>query len=59
MKIIGNITFCLMSYWNLSYFKKRNLLSRKFPETWILPIAVLFAIGAYVVLAIVFYNNDG
>ena len=34
-------------------------MKEKFPETWILPIAVLFAIGAYTVLAIVFYNNDG
>ena len=29
-----------------------------FIETWILPMTVLFAIGAYAVLAIVFYNND-
>ena len=28
-------------------------------ETWILPFAVLFAIVAYTVLAIVFYNIDG
>ena len=28
-------------------------------ETWILPFAVLFAMVAYAVLAIVFYNNDG
>ena len=28
-------------------------------ETWILPFAVLFAIVAYALLAIVFYNNDG
>ena len=31
----------------------------KFPETWILPTSVLFTIGAYAVLAIVFYNKDG
>ena len=31
----------------------------KFPETWILPITVLFAMGAYAVLAIAFYHNDG
>ena len=30
-----------------------------FSETWILPFAVLFAMVAYAVLAIVFYNNDG
>ena len=30
-----------------------------FSESWILPLAVLFATVAYVVLAIVFYNNDG
>ena len=28
-------------------------------ETWILPFAVLFAMVAYAILAIVFYNNDG
>ena len=28
-------------------------------ETWILPFAVLFAMVAYAVLAIVFYNNSG
>ena len=30
-----------------------------FSETWILPFAVLFAMVAYAVLAIVFYNKDG
>ena len=32
---------------------------KKIPETWILPITVLFAMVAYAVLAIVFYSNDG
>ena len=31
----------------------------KISETWILPFAVLFAMVAYAVLAIVFYNIDG
>ena len=30
-----------------------------FSETWILPFAVLFAMVAYAVLAIVYYNKDG
>ena len=30
-----------------------------FSETWILPFTVLFAMVAYAVLAIVFYNKDG
>ena len=30
----------------------------KFPETWILPITVLFAMVAYAFCAIVFYNNE-
>ena len=30
-----------------------------FSETWILPFAVLFAMVAYAVLAIIFYNIDG
>ena len=30
-----------------------------FSETWILPFAVLFAMVAYAVLAIVYYNYDG
>ena len=30
-----------------------------FSETWILPFAVLFAMVAYSVLAIVYYNKDG
>ena len=29
-----------------------------FSENWILPFAVLFAMVAYTVLAIFFYNND-
>ena len=32
---------------------------KKSPETWILPITVLFAMVAYAACAIVFYNNDG
>ena len=35
------------------------MLTLKFSEKWILPLTVLFAIMAYVVLAIVFYNNNG
>ena len=41
---------------------QRNMLSTKFDnfsENWILPFAVLFAMLAYAVLAIVFYNKDG
>ena len=30
-----------------------------FSETWILPFAVLFAVVAYAVVAVVFYNSDG
>ena len=35
------------------YHQKFNYFS----ETWILPIAVLFAMVAYTVFAIAFYNN--
>ena len=34
-------------------------MKEKFPETWILPISVLFAMVAYAFCAIIFYNNDG
>ena len=30
-----------------------------FSEAWILPFAVLFAMVAYAVVAITFYNTDG
>ena len=41
-------------------FNLFNVISVTFTfiETWILPMTVLFAIGAYAVLAIVFYNNE-
>ena len=32
---------------------------KQISETWILPFTVLFAMVAYAVLAIVFYNKDG
>ena len=32
---------------------------KQISETWVLPFTVLFAMVAYAVLAIVFYNNDG
>ena len=28
-------------------------------EIWVLPIVVFFALVAYVILATIFYNNDG
>ena len=36
-------------------FKKKYII---FSESWILPLMVLFAILAYTLLAIVFYNGD-
>ena len=46
----------------LKRFPMHEVLKSKlkyFSETWILPFAVLFAMVAYAVLAIVYYNKDG
>ena len=42
-----------------SYFARIFCQDEIFSETWALPIAVLFAMVAYAVVAAVFYNNDG
>ena len=60
---ISHIVFCWRFYWKLSMFRDDiKMFSHKlskFPETWILPITVLFAMVAYAATAIDFYNNDG
>ena len=57
----GEISYHLRSYLQLSKLGIGwgSFISKYFSETWILPFAVLFAMVAYAVVAIVFYNIGG
>ena len=47
------------SYLQLSKQLAGECLKKYYSENWILPIVILFAMVAYAILAIVFYNKDG
>ena len=59
LNVTGEIFNCLPMKVILVTMQYESKVKKYISETWILPFAVLFAMVAYAVLAIVFYNNDG
>ena len=59
LNVTGEIFNCLPMKVILVTMQYESKVKKYISETLILPFVVLFAMVAYAVLAIVFYNNDG